>query len=384
MKTLWNLSGLAWKHVLRHRLRTLLTLLGVAACMFLYTLVETMQQAVAEQTRMTASDRTLIVYRENRFCPFTSNLPEHYISRIERIDGVAAAVPVKVVVNNCNTSLDVVTFRGVPPPRLSAYVGDIRLIAGDETSWRKRSDAALIGETFARRRRLAVGDSFDAAGVKVQVAGILESNKAELNNVAFVHLDFLQQAARGGLGIVTQFTVTVDDPARLDAVAKAIDLEFKSDQDPTHTRPEKAFFAQTAKDLVNMVRFTRWVGLGAVLAVLALIANTILLVVRGRVRDNAVLQTLGFSGKYVGWIVLVEGMILGLVGGALGVLGAAAFFHWQQFTVGSEGLTLSLLPSQTVLLRGLLIALALGLAAGLVPAWQAVRKPIVQSLQMGG
>ena len=65
---------------MRHRTRTLLTLLGVAVAMFLFCGVQAMQAGVRQATEATARDTTLVVYRQNRFCPATSRLPEHYLS----------------------------------------------------------------------------------------------------------------------------------------------------------------------------------------------------------------------------------------------------------------------------------------------------------------
>ena len=108
------LLSLAFKQLVRHRLRTLLTVLGVASGMFLFTSVETLQQSLASVTEETAADTTLVVYRENRFCPMTSQLPEHYADEIREIPNVREVIPIKIVVNNCGASLDVITFRGVP------------------------------------------------------------------------------------------------------------------------------------------------------------------------------------------------------------------------------------------------------------------------------
>jgi hypothetical protein len=69
---------------------------------------------VTEATKETANDTTLVVYREDRYCPATSQLPQDYQRRIESRRGRGQRDPVKVVVSNCRTSLDVVTFRGVP------------------------------------------------------------------------------------------------------------------------------------------------------------------------------------------------------------------------------------------------------------------------------
>jgi len=371
---------LALKNITRHRLRSLLTMAGVAAGMFLFTAVETMQHSLAKVTQASADDTTLIVYRENRFCPATSRLPEHYLPTIRRIKGVREVIPIQIAVNNCGASLDVITFRGVPAEDLRKYNPDLVVIAGSYENWIKRSDAALVGETFAQRRGLKIGDKFEAVGINVHVAGIIKSKESQDNNVAYVHLPFLQQASNIGLGTVTQFNVKVASSDLLDPIAKAIDETFRSDSQPTVTRPEKAFFAETAKQMIELIGFTRWLGLGAVAAVLGLVANAVLLIVRARVKETAILQTLGFSRLQIASLVSFEGILLGLLGGAIGVISAYLFFHWQSFTLGNEGLTLAITPSPTILLKGLLVALLLGLLASLYPAWRASRQPVVQSL----
>ncbi|MBK1791756.1 ABC transporter permease [Persicirhabdus sediminis] len=374
------LLTLAIKNLWRNKLRTVLTVLGVSAGMFLYAAVQTMQHSLSSATEMNANDTTLVVYRENRFCPSTSRLPEHYLPTIERIDGVREVIPIQIAVNNCGASLDVITFRGVPADSLQKYNPAINVIAGSYDDFLNRSDAALVGRNFAQRRGLSPGDKFEAVGVNVSVAGIISSDSATDENVAYVHLAFLQQASRVGLGVVTQFNVKVDSAGQLDRVASEIDETFSSDQQPTNTRPEKAFFAETARQMIELISFTRWLGLGAVVAVLGLVANAVLLIVRGRVKETAILQTIGFSRLAIATIVLFEGLLLGLAGGFIGVFGAAIFFKMQSFTLGNEGQTLALIPSANVVVSGLLVAIVLGLLASVYPAWKATSKPLVHSL----
>ena len=381
MRAFLNLLRLSWIQLARHRVRSLLTVLGVASGMFLFTSVETLQRSLARATETTAADTTLVVYRENRFCPSTSRLPEHYTDEIRRIDGVREVIPVQVVVNNCGASLDVITFRGVPPEQLTRFAPEIEIIDGSEAEWSKRDDGALLGEVFARRRGLSPGDRFDAAGVTVTVSGILRSPNSQDNNVAYVKLPFLQQASRTGLGVVTQFNVRVESADDLKEVSKAIDERFRSAQEPTDTRPEKAFFAETASELVELIGFTRWLGAGAVVAVAALVANALLLVVRGRVKENAVLRTLGYPGRAIATLVVSEGGMLGLAGGVAGVGLAAAFLRWQSFTMGNEGQTLAIQPDPVVIAVGICAGLLLGVFASLWPAFQAIRQPIVHSLR---
>ena len=371
---------LALKNLTRNRLRSILTILGVAAGMFLYASVQTMQHSLSRATKTSAADTTLVVYRENRFCPSTSRLPEHYLSTIESMRGVRQVIPIKIAVNNCGASLDVITFRGVPPETLKNYNPNIKVIAGSYDDFVKRSDGALVGQHFANRRGLSPGDKFEAVGVNVTVAGIISSDSPQDENVAYVHLPFHQQASRVGLGVVTQFNVKVESADQLQPIAQQIDETFKADQQPTNTRPEKAFFAETAKQMIELIGFTRWLGLGAVFAVLGLVANAVLLIVRGRVKETAILQTLGFSRLAIGFMVITEGFLLGLIGGLIGVIGATSFFHFKSFTLGNEGLTLAISPSASVTLCGIGMAIALGVLSSLYPAWKATSRPLVQSL----
>lgn len=370
------------KQVLRHRTRTLLTLLGVGSAMFLFSAVQALQHGVSEATQTTSKDTTLVVYRQNRFCPYTSRLPEGYERRISAITGVAAVVPMKIVVNNCQASLDTVTFRGVPHEEFKKMAGRFVLLSGSLEEWERRGDAALIGETLATRRRAKVGESMAAAGITVYVAGIIRSDEPQDQNVAYVSLPFLQRsAARGGDGIVTQFNVKVNDPAQLEHVAKAIDAEFAHDQDPTDTRPEKAFVARAAHDLVQIVGFTKYLGWAALAAVLALIANAIVLAAQSRISEHAVLQTLGYRTGLIARLILAEGALLGLAGGVVGSAAAFGALLWGGFSMSVEGTSVIIKPTLTMLALAFGMSAGVGIVAGLAPAWQAARREIATTLR---
>ena len=198
------------KQIKRSPIRSTLTLGGIAVAMFLFVMVEAMRTGVKEATELTAGETTLVVYRENRYCPFSSRLPQYYEDRIVQLDGVASVVPIQIHVSNCGASLDVVTFRGVPRDSIQhAIAKDGIIVDGSIADWKKRGDAAIVGSALAKRRGIKVGDRFSAAGIDIFVAAIQESDQAQDKNAAIVQLPFLQEAARkGGTGtIVTQFNV---------------------------------------------------------------------------------------------------------------------------------------------------------------------------------
>ena len=373
----------AAKQITRRPARTALTLAGIATAMFLFCVTQSLQEGMREATEANAADTSLIVYRENRFCPFTSKLPERYESTIASVPGVKSVLPIKIVVSNCRASLDVITFRGVPSDKFTEKMSSqFRILSGSIQDWTMRSDAALVGETLATRRKLKVGDRFDANGVVTTVAAIMESDEVQDKNVAYVHLDFLQRsAALKSVGIVTEFLVKVNDPRELNKVAQLIDAEFKHDAAPTQTRSEKAFVAGAAGDLLELIGFTRWLGLGCVAAVLALVANTVVLSVQDRVREFAVLQTLGFTSSLIARLIVLEGSLVSFAGGLLGAVAATGMIYWGGYSLSTEGMNINFHASPRVLLIGMGLSLAIGIVAGFVPALQASRRDIVESFR---
>ena len=367
------------KQIKRSPIRTSLTLSGIAVAMFLFIMVESMRTGVKEATEVTATDTTLVVYRENRYCPFSSRLPQYYGDRIEQIDGVTSVVPVKIHISNCGASLDVVTFRGVPRDSiLNAIAKDGVIVDGSIEAWDRRGDAAIVGSALAKRRGIKVGDRFSAAGIEVFVAGIQETEQSQDKNVALVQLPFLQEAARkGGTGtIVTQFNVRVNNPNELDRIASSIDETFAHDEHPTSTFPEKAFVGRAARDIVQLSEVAGLLAWGALAAVFALVANAVALAMRDRVRDHAVLQTLGYTGWLIGWMVLLEGAFIALLGGIFGGVLAFTAVQLGQFTMTMEGVNIEMSTEPTAAFVGVALALALGMFAAMIPALRLARTDI--------
>jgi putative ABC transport system permease protein len=363
-----------FRTIVRQPARSILCVTGVALAMFLFCAVEAMSRGVRLATEQQATDVTLVVYRENRFCPFSSILPEDYARTIERIPGVVAVSPMAILVSNCRASLDVVTFRGVPPEGLgSAVLHGASLDAATRAAWESRTDAAILGSRIAARRGLTAGDALTVAGVTVHVAGIVESDEPQEQEAVFTHLGFLQRAGRDRVGKVTQFNVRVAEPEALATVAAAIDEEFSTRSEPTSTWPERAFVARAVADIVDLARFARWLGWGALVAVFALVANAIVLSVRERVRDHAVMQTLGYQDRLLTCLILLEGLLLSLLGGGVGLLAAALTSYWTRASFSVEGMSVQLALDGWTVMVGLVVSVVVGVLAALFPAWQATR-----------
>ena len=376
-----SLVHYAWRTMTRHKLRSALTIGGIATAMFLFCFIEGLQNGVRQATENEATRNLLIVYQKSRFCPANSLLPERYVPDIQRIEGVKSVVPVKVYVSNCRASLDTVTFLGMPPEVVNT-IKKIDLRSGSLSDFTSRRDAAIVGESLAARRGLKPGDRFQIGGISVGIAGIFKSEKPGEDNVAFTHLEMLQRGKTvDSLGYVTQFEVAIDDPMQAEAISAKIDEMFRSETVPTTTKSHKAFIASSTGDLMGMIRFTRFLGLLCVMLVLALTANTVFVMVQERVREHAVLQTIGFAGRHLFSMIIIESLLLALAGGVIGTAAAAAALHFGHFNLSAEGVNISFAFTPLVVAAGKIASALTGLLAGLVPAMQASLISITEALR---
>ena len=377
-----KLFNYVWRSVTRQKSRSALTVIGIATAMFLFCFIEGLQSGVRQASEGEATKNVLVVYQKSRFCPATSNIPERYTDTIKRMAGVKSVLPVKIFVNNCRASLDSVTFRGIPAEKLTGGEKKLKLLSGSMDDFAKKKDGALIGQGLAERRNLKPGDRFQIGGVAVGVAGIYESDVAGDDNMAYSHLDFLQRAKGvNSLGHVTQFEVAIDDAKKADEIAAKIDETFRTDEVQTTTKSHKAFISSATGDLLGLVRFTRWLGLLCVVVVLALTANTVYVMVQDRVKEHAVLQTLGFPAHYLFGMVIGESLVLSLAGGLLGTGLAAGVLRYGHLGLGAEGVQIAFLLTPVVVAAGLAASVITGILAGIVPAIQAALAPIVDSLR---
>lgn len=378
---MWRFAPYILKTLWRHRARTFLTVSGTAVALFVFAFVGAIQEGMNRLTNDQLADRTLIVFQANRFCPSTSKLQDDYARRITKIPGVRDAIPIKVFMNNCRASLDVVVFNGVPPEKLRSF-RDLQLLQGDWAAFEKQRDAALVGQAVFARRRLKLGQKFSIGALTVTIAGVFASPQSTEENMIYTHLEFLQRT-RGlnSVGTCTQVEVALMPEADPDAVAESIDELYRGGPVPTDTRTRGVFQAKAMGDLVELVGFTRLLGAACVGLVLMLVSTTTVMGVQDRVREHAVLQTLGYSGARIFQFVLVESIVISFIGGATGLSLALISLQVSRLSLGTEGILISFLPSTTLAITGLLVSLAVGLLAGLIPAWRAGAAEIVPALR---
>ena len=369
------------KGLWRHRGRTILTVSGSAVALFVFCFVGAVQQGLARLTASKEAERTLIVFQENRFCPASSKLPEDYARTVAKMSGVADVVPIKVFTNNCRASLDVIVFNGMPPEQLRT-ARKLELLSGSWADFDGRTDAAVVGQAVAARRMIKAGQKFSIGEITVSVVGVFRSNVAAEDNYIYTHLDFLQRArGKSGIGTVTQLEIHLSDQTDPDALSTQIDAQFHNGPVATTTRSKGVFQRDTLSDLAELIGFAHWLGYACVGLVLALVATTTVMAVQDRIKEHAVLQTLGVRPLRILRLVIAESILQSLAGGLLGIGLATLILAIGGFSIGAEGVTIAFQPSSEVVLSGMIVSLVVGVLAGIVPGWQASQAQIVTALR---
>jgi putative ABC transport system permease protein len=165
-------------------------------------------------------------------------------------------------------------------------------------------------------------------------------------------------------------------------VSMKIDAAFKNSLAETLTETEAAFqmsFVEMTSAILVAIQVVSWVVIGVILGVLA---NTMAMNARERLGEYAALKTMGFKSHHLAGLIMGESVLLSLVGGLLGL--ALSFPTTRVFPSEVVQYFPGLEVSRMTALIGLAVALAVGVLAGIIPAWQAARVQIATALRKVG
>jgi len=398
------------KHLRRNWVRTLSTVLAMGLCIFLFCTLQSVLAAV--NSLLDSSSASRLVTRHAVSLVF--NLPLSYGNRIQSVPGVkrvsinswfGGSLPAKKEGKSeegdsttdwsnffPNMAVEAEPFLAMypeyrlPPDQYQAFLEDLR--------------GCVIGRKLADKFGWKLGDTFFLESFippyrkpdgpfEFVVRGIFDADPVRHpgtdTNVMYFHHKYLYEATGRQLG-AGSYWVEIEDPDQAGTISKAIDALFENSDAQSRTETEKAFAAGFISMAGNLALLLNGIGLAVSFTILLVTANTMSMAVRERRTEIAVLKTLGFSSTRVMGLIVVEALLLGILGGALGIGGSHGTMWLLTHAPGIKdalagiGLSeLNLRPLVAVL--GFAVALFLGLAAGFVPALGAYRARITDMLR---
>jgi len=377
---------LVWSNLLKRKLRTALTILSVFVAFLLFGLLSIIQESFNAGVTMAGADRLVVRHRVS----LIMLLPVTYGARMRAVPGVDAAVHWTwfngVYQDDSRNFFG--TFPVIPEDFFDMHPEYVFTDA-DRAAWLSTRTGAVVGRALADRFGWKRGDRIPLnsplwikkgeGAWEFDIAGIYEGSKPSTDTSSlFFRYDYFDEARADGEGRVGWYMVRVKDPDRAAEIAAAIDAEFANSPYETKSEPEGAF-AQGFIEQIGSIGTMLIAILSAVFFTILLVAgNTMAQAVRERTQEIGVLKAIGFTNSRVMVLVLLESCSIALIGG-LGGLGAT----WLLSAGGSpvpSVLPVFYLPTNAIV-TGAVLAVALGLAAGIFPALAAMRLQVSIALR---
>ena len=380
-----TLTGLALRNAfLRNKTRAFLTVLGTMVAALAFVFLRTVLSAWYSSSEASAADRVVT----RNAVSITQPLPLSYRDRILQVPGVT-----KVTFSNWFGGIykDPKNFfaKFAMDAASALDVFNIRFLQGTKQDFLSDRNSCIVGKKLADRYGFKLGETLPLQGDiypgewRFRIAGIIDSPDDEsLANTMYFHWQRLNEGMPAGRkDLVGVYTITVADAARSPEVVRGVDALFANSDNETHTETEKSFrlqFVQGSSAIIGALEIVS----GVILLIMALIlGNTLAMGLRERTPEIGAMRAIGFLPRHVGAISVAEGALLGLTGGALGVLVARPVLIGFGKALSSLGFLtgISFKPGTAALTLG--CAAVIGALASAIPAWQAGRMQVVNALR---
>jgi putative ABC transport system permease protein len=377
------------RNVLRQRLRTSLTLVGLIVAILAFGVLQTVVKTWYAGVDGAVPSRLLTRNANSLALP----LPQAYQKRISAVEGVR-----RVTYMNWFGGIYKDPKNFFPQFAIDAesYLDMFpEILVSDEArrAFLRDRRGAIVGRKLAKRYGLKVGDVIQLRGTifpgtwEFVIRGVFDGRDPKTDtSQLFFHWKYLNETLRvrskAQADQVGFFAVDVDSINRVAEVSQAIDGEFRNSLAETLTETERAFQIGFVKQTEAILISIRVVSFVVIFIILAVMANTMAMTARERLREYAMLKAIGFSPGYVARLILGESVMIALIGGAM------AIGLTPPVAARLADLSATLFPSlivsvNTVILQAL-AALVVGILAAVWPMRRAARVSIVNGLRALG
>jgi len=375
---------LIWKNLARRKVRTTFTALSIVVAFLLYGILAAIRVAFSAGVDVTGADRLMVSHKVSIIQP----LPIAYSAQIAQVPGVREVTHANWFGGVYKDPKNFFPRMAVDPQTYLDIYPEVKLPEAQKRAWLADRTGAIVGRVTAERFGFKVGDRIPILSTiytkrdggrtwEFTVDGIYDAAKGVDTSALLFQYDYLKEATSAN-NQVGWYIIRISDPQHAQQIVDRIDKMFANSHAETKTATEKAFaegFAKQAGDIGAIIAGI----VSAVFFTLLLVAgNTMAQSVRERTSELAVLKTLGYGDGMVMGLVLSESCLLALTAGVLGLVLAWLVDARGDPTGGF--LPVFYLPPRDLVL-GLGLAVALGLATGALPAWQAMRLRIVDALR---
>ena len=377
-------SGIIFANLLRKKVRLLLTIGSFAVALFLFAFLGVVRDAFGRGADVAGADRLVIINRTS----IINTIPLSYRDQILRVPGVRY-----VTHNNWfgGTYQDEKNFfpQFVIDPENQRSVFPEFVVPDDQwNAFLKDREGAVVGARTMERFHWKVGDRipikttiWGGGSWEFNIDGVYHGKQPQDDETQFwLQWDYFEERIPERIkGQVGWYVLRVQNPDESPRIAKTIDAQFANSPYETRTETESAFAAGWVKQFGNIRFLIVTIGAVVFFTLLLVTGNTMAIAVRERTPELAVLKAIGYSGRRVLIFILAESLVIALLGGLLGL--ALALMAVPALAKALNGMLPQLLLEPSILVVGLLAALAVGIASGILPGLGAMRMRVVEAFR---
>ncbi len=385
------LIDIAVKTLWRRKLRSLLTILGVAAAIQLYLMISSIlsfydwdiQRQVAVFAGKVFVQRPMqAVGAGEDFPSMSSSIAAGTADSILSLDGInreeSSAVLFIPLVADIRPNMPPSYFIvGVEPGHETAFLGNLELQSGELDLAGARG--VILGSVAADHYRPSAGDSPAKPGDTIRildneftVIGVLQGASSLYNGTVIMPLATAQELYNRPQSV----SAVILTPFRVDAVEgiqSAIHEAY-----PNLQASNQKDVANNARDMMSMQRtFFTLITNSAILSTVMVVMIVVLMAVMEQRKDIGTLRAMGSRKRRILGMVLGESLILTLCGGLAALPLSIVFNGFFNY-----GLFLDWVETIRLWLVTLGLCTLIGLLASILPAWQALRVDPLAAIQM--
>ncbi|MDQ2773953.1 MAG: FtsX-like permease family protein [Acidobacteriota bacterium] len=382
--------SLAYKNSVRNKRRSILTISSIAVSLCLLGVLVAIYHALYFSEATPGQALRLIVRHK---VSLAQAFPSAYEQKIRRVPGVVEVSPWNWYGGTYKDNRDQKNFFarfGVDPAAFLRIRTQMEMPDDQRRAFINERTACVISRNLADNLNLKIGDRVTLIGdiypgkLELVVRGIFEDPDAQSS--LFFNIDYLRESlplARRGFD--STVAVLADSPEDVPRIARAIDGMFAESSPPTKTESEQQFTLSFVSFLGNVKLFLLSICGAVTFTILLVSGNTMAMSVRERIKEVGILKTLGFTNGAILGIIMGEALTISLIGGVIGVLLASLLCGGvgragQAMVAQLHGLSLT--PATMLICLG--IAAFIGLVSAFIPAWNAARTKILDSLKYSG
>jgi putative ABC transport system permease protein len=380
---------LIFKNAFRHKLRTGLTMLGVAVAILAFGLLRTVVDAWYAGVAASSANRLVTRNAVSLIFP----MPLAYKEKIRQVPGVKTVSYSNwfggVYIDEKNFFPN---FAIAAKTHLQIYP-EFLLTPREQEAFLQDRKGAVAGRKVAARYGWKLGDTVTLKGTiypgnwEFVLRGIYKGKYKSTDETLFMfHWDYLNESLKKTAPSRADqpefYVVEIADPAQAADVSLRIDALFKNSLAETLTETEKAFnlgFVSMSEAILVAIQL---VSIVVIIIILAVVANTMAMTARERIGEYAIFKTMGFGGWYIARLIFGESLFITLGGCAFGII--FTFPAAKAFVKAMGNFIPVFNVTTATLYLDVAAAVLVGLLAALIPTWRAIKIPIAEGLRRIG